>query len=50
MMIIVGGQYGGEGKGKVTSYLSLRDNPAIAARGGGPNSGHMCTIIIGNIV
>lgn len=38
--IIVGGQYGGEGKGKVTSYLSLRDKPAITARSGGPNSGH----------
>ena len=40
VIMIVGGQFGGEGKGKVTSYLSLRDNPAIAARSGGPNSGH----------
>jgi len=38
--IVVGGQYGGEGKGKVTSYLSLCDKPGIAARSGGPNSGH----------
>lgn len=38
--IIVGGQYGGEGKGKVTSYLSITDKPAIVARNGGPNSGH----------
>jgi len=38
--IIVGGQYGGEGKGKVVSYLSLHDKPAIVARSGGPNSGH----------
>lgn len=38
--IVVGGQYGDEGKGKVTSYLSLRDKPAIAARSGGPNAAH----------
>ena len=38
--IIVGGQYGGEGKGKVTSYLSLLEKPPIVARAGGPNSGH----------
>ena len=38
--IVVGGQYGGEGKGKVTSYLSITDKPAIVARNGGPNSGH----------
>lgn len=38
--MIIGGQYGGEGKGKVTSYLSLHDIPAIVARSGAPNSGH----------
>lgn len=40
LTVIVGGQYGSEGKGKVTSYLSLRDNVGIVVRCGGPNSGH----------
>ncbi|MEM3715362.1 MAG: adenylosuccinate synthetase, partial [Nitrososphaeria archaeon] len=39
--ILVGGQYGDEGKGKIISYLALHDNPEIIARGGvGPNAGH----------
>ncbi len=39
--IIVGGQYGDEGKGKILSHLALEDNPQIIARGGvGPNAGH----------
>lgn len=39
--IVVGGQYGDEGKGKVLSHLALSDKPQIVARGGvGPNAGH----------
>jgi adenylosuccinate synthase len=39
--IIVGGQYGDEGKGKILSHLALKDDPDIIARGGvGPNAGH----------
>ncbi|NCN65379.1 MAG: adenylosuccinate synthetase [Candidatus Altiarchaeum hamiconexum] len=39
--IVVGGQFGDEGKGKIISYLSLEDNYDIIARGGvGPNAGH----------
>lgn len=39
--ILVGGQYGDEGKGKIISHLALSDNPEIVARGGvGPNAGH----------
>lgn len=39
--ILVGGQFGDEGKGKIVSYLALKDNPEIIARGGvGPNAGH----------
>ncbi len=39
--VIVGGFYGDEGKGKIVSYLALKDNIAAAARGGvGPNAGH----------
>ncbi|MDE1862907.1 MAG: adenylosuccinate synthetase [Thaumarchaeota archaeon] len=40
-IVIVGGFYGDEGKGKIVSYLAMKDNPAIAVRGGvGPNAGH----------
>ena len=39
--IVVGGQWGDEGKGKIISYLCDKDNPSIVARGGvGPNAGH----------
>lgn len=38
--VIVGGQFGGEGKGKITSYLALRDDIDYVVRCGGPNSGH----------
>ena len=39
--ILVGGQFGDEGKGKIISYLALNDKPDIVARGGvGPNAGH----------
>ena len=39
--IVVGGQYGDEGKGKIISYMSITDNPQVIARGGvGPNAGH----------
>jgi adenylosuccinate synthase len=39
--IVVGGQYGDEGKGKIISYLALKDKPKVVARGGGgPNAGH----------
>lgn len=39
--IVVGGFFGDEGKGKIISYLSIKDNPKIIVRGGaGPNAGH----------
>lgn len=40
-MVVVGGFFGDEGKGKIISYLALKDKPSIAVRGGvGPNAGH----------
>jgi adenylosuccinate synthase len=40
-VVVVGGAYGDEGKGKIISYLALRKNPSVAVRGGvGPNAGH----------
>jgi len=39
--IVVGGQWGDEGKGSVIAYLALKDEPDIIARGGvGTNAGH----------
>ena len=45
LTIVVGGQFGGEGKGKIVSYLSLEDNLDYVVRCGGPNSGH--TVVFG---
>lgn len=40
-MIVAGGQFGDEGKGKIVAYLALNDKPKIVARAGvGPNAGH----------
>ena len=38
--IVVGGQFGSEGKGKVTHWLACEQRAAYAIRVGGPNSGH----------
>lgn len=39
--VVIGGFFGDEGKGKIISYLALKDNPSIVVRGGaGPNAGH----------
>lgn len=42
--VIVGGQFGGEGKGKVTAHLCRVHGYDVAVRCGGPNSGHTITI------
>ncbi|HEY6405096.1 MAG TPA: adenylosuccinate synthetase [Nitrososphaeraceae archaeon] len=40
-VVVVGGFFGDEGKGKIIAYLARQFNPNIAARGGvGPNAGH----------
>jgi len=45
--VIVGGAFGDEGKGKIISHLAMKENPAIAVRGGvGPNAGH--TVVCGD--
>lgn len=40
LTVVVGGQYGGEGKGKIVSHLSVVDDVDYVVRCGGPNSGH----------
>jgi adenylosuccinate synthase len=42
--IVVGGQYGSEGKGKVVALLAMRASSQWLVRCGGPNSGHTVTI------
>jgi adenylosuccinate synthase len=42
--VVVGGQFGGEGKGKITSHLCRVHGYDAAVRCGGPNSGHTVTI------
>jgi adenylosuccinate synthase len=42
--IVVGGQYGSEGKGKVVALLASRSNKPWLVRCGGPNSGHTVTV------
>jgi adenylosuccinate synthase len=38
--VVVGGQYGSEGKGKVAACITLQEEIDICVRCGGPNSGH----------
>lgn len=38
--VVVGGQFGSEGKGKICAHLALTDNIDYMVRCGGPNSGH----------
>ena len=38
--VIVGGQYGSEGKGKVAHWLAENESASVAVRTGGPNAGH----------
>lgn len=40
LTVVVGAQFGGEGKGKIVSNLSINDDVDIVVRCGGPNSGH----------
>src|SRR3990172_8768458 len=42
--VVVGGQFGGEGKGKMTAHLCREHHFDVAVRCGGPNSGHTVTL------
>nr|VFK22669.1 MAG: adenylosuccinate synthase [Candidatus Kentron sp. MB]VFK32147.1 MAG: adenylosuccinate synthase [Candidatus Kentron sp. MB]VFK74171.1 MAG: adenylosuccinate synthase [Candidatus Kentron sp. MB] len=47
--IVVGGQYGSEGKGKVAHYLAHEMGASFAVRCGGPNSGHTVIDLQGEV-
>jgi len=38
--VVVGGQFGGEGKGKVAHFFARHQQASVAVRSGGSNSGH----------
>jgi adenylosuccinate synthase len=40
LWVVVGGQYGGEGKGKISAFITRQEQIDICIRCGGPNSGH----------
>jgi len=40
LIVLVGGFFGDEGKGKIGAYLSLADKPKYAVRTGSINAGH----------
>ncbi|MGH8613801.1 MAG: adenylosuccinate synthetase [Gammaproteobacteria bacterium] len=40
LWVVVGGQYGSEGKGKISAFITLQEEIDICIRCGGPNSGH----------
>ena len=40
LWVVVGGQFGSEGKGKIAAHIALREKIDICIRCGGPNSGH----------
>lgn len=40
LWVVVGGQYGGEGKGKIAAFITQQEEIDICIRCGGPNSGH----------
>jgi adenylosuccinate synthase len=40
LWVVVGGQYGSEGKGRVSAFITRQENIDLCVRCGGPNSGH----------
>lgn len=40
LWVVVGGQYGSEGKGKISAFITKQEAIDICVRCGGPNSGH----------
>jgi adenylosuccinate synthase len=46
--VVVGGQYGSEGKGKVAHYVSHREHASAVVRVGGSNSGHTSVTELGD--
>lgn len=50
LWLVVGGQFGSEGKGKIAAHVAIREDIDICIRCGGPNSGHSVTTPDGTVV
>ncbi|HEY1528248.1 MAG TPA: adenylosuccinate synthetase [Candidatus Angelobacter sp.] len=50
LWVVVGGQFGSEGKGKIAAHIAVRESIDICIRCGGPNSGHSVTTPDGTVV
>jgi adenylosuccinate synthase len=50
LWVVVGGQYGGEGKGKISAFITQQEEIDICIRCGGPNSGHSFVNDAGQVV
>lgn len=50
LWVVVGGQYGGEGKGKISALITQQAGIDISIRCGGPNSGHSFVVDDGTTV
>ncbi len=50
LWVVVGGQYGSEGKGKVSAFITKQENIDICVRCGGPNAGHSFVDENGNTI
>jgi adenylosuccinate synthase len=48
--VVVGGQFGSEGKGKVSAIITLQEQIDLCIRCGGPNSGHSFQAQNGDLV
>jgi adenylosuccinate synthase len=48
--VVIGGQYGSEGKGKVAHHIARVQSASAAVRVGGPNSGHSAVDAQGRLV
>src|SRR6266849_7015462 len=48
--VVVGGQFGSEGKGKISAIITLQEEIDICIRCGGPNSGHSFQMPNGELV
>jgi adenylosuccinate synthase len=50
LWVIVGGQFGSEGKGKISAFIAKQEDIDICVRCGGPNSGHSFVDECGNTI
>jgi adenylosuccinate synthase len=50
LWVVVGGQFGSEGKGKIAAFITFEEQIDICVRCGGPNSGHSFLDELGQLI